>query len=91
MTDRSNSGITTFSDKFSDKPQAMPLSPEKSYSFRIIIDKSSFEILLNDGKYSMTNQVFPNGDFNKLEIQTFNSSTIHHLKINSIESIWGNN
>lgn len=81
----------SFSDKFAGKPQLMPLSLEKSYSFRIIIDKSSVEILLNEGKYSMTNQVFPNGDFNTLEIRTFNSSNIHHLKINSIETKWGKN
>jgi fructan beta-fructosidase len=90
LTDRSRSGITRFSDKFAKKPQIMPLNGEKNFKFQIILDQSSVEILLNDGKYSMTNQVFPDKEFNKMEIKTFHSSKIYHLKIKTIKSIWEN-
>ena len=87
ITDRSKSGIIDFSDVFT-KIQKMPLQNWKIFNIQLVLDKSSVEILLNDGLFSMTNLFFPNENYSTLSIKTTNNLTIKNLKINIIERIW---
>ncbi len=88
ITDRSKSGIIDFSEVFAKNIQTMPLLNEKIYSFQLILDKSSVEILLNNGLFSMTNLFFPNENYSNLSIKTKNNEAIKNLKINSIKRVW---
>ncbi|SDZ65409.1 levanase/fructan beta-fructosidase [Evansella caseinilytica] len=59
ILDRSQSGITDFSETFSTK-QTVQLEQAEDISMQIIIDASSIELFLNDGEYALTSLVFPN-------------------------------
>ena len=85
--DRSGAGVVGFSEKFSEKPQQMPLK-DKIYNFQIILDHASVEILLNDGKYSMTSIFFPTKKFTKIEITGRKSTEIQKLKMNDVKRVW---
>lgn len=87
ITDRNNSGLKDFSDTFAAKPQVMPLH-DMITSFQLIFDKSSVEILLNHGKYSMTNLFFPTENYTNFSVITKNNSAVTSLKIKSISRIW---
>ncbi|WP_295337552.1 glycoside hydrolase family 32 protein [Flavobacterium sp.] len=87
VTDRSNSGQTNFQESFAAKPQVMPIQ-DKITSVQLLLDKSSVEILLNDGKYSMTNLFFPNESYSVLKIITKDQIPLQQLKINAVSRIW---
>jgi fructan beta-fructosidase len=88
VTDRSNSGLKDFNPTFTAKPQVMSLNDKKIDSFQLIIDKSSIEILLNDGQFSMTNLIFPTENYSTLTIISKEDKPIRDLKINSISRVW---
>lgn len=87
-TDRTKSGKTDFSDKFA-VVKTMSVGETVS-EVRILIDKSSVEILLNEGKFSMTDQIFPLKDYDTVTVSSNSVKEIYHLDINSIQSIWRN-
>lgn len=87
ITDRTNAGKKEFSDTFATKPQVIVVD-ESITSFQLILDKSSVEILLNGGKYSMTNLFFPTEDYSNLSIITKNNIPLTNLKIKSISRVW---
>ena len=87
MIDRTKSGNTGFSDKFAAEPQSMPLQ-EKIYHFQIILDKSSVEVLVNNGRYSMTNQLFPEHNYTDISISGVGNTAIKNLQINEVRSCW---
>lgn len=91
ILDRRKSGKTDFSDNFADKIHTLPFSDaEKEADVRIIIDRSSIEIFVDDGKYVMTEQVFPNAPYTGIEISSSTNGVISNLNINHIKSIWNN-
>lgn len=87
MIDRSKSGNTGFSDKFACEPPSMTLQ-EKIYQFQIILDKSSVEILLNNGRHSMTNQLFPENNYTNISISGVGNTAIKNLKTDEVRSSW---
>lgn len=64
--DRMKSGKTDFSDVFA----AVTTAPTHGKVNRVLIfiDKSSVEVFDGDGKFSLTNLVFPSVPYNKLKI-----------------------
>lgn len=83
--DRRKSGIVDFSEAF----PAVTVSPtfEKSgkVSLRIFIDRSSVELFGNDGKFVMTNLVFPNEPYSRLSVKSGGGNAkISNLKIYSL-------
>lgn len=88
VTDRRNSGKKEFSEKFAEKPQVMQLAGDKITNVQLVLDKSSIEILLNDGRHSMTNLFFPNENFSILNIITKDNKPVQNLKISSVKPVW---
>lgn len=84
IIDRSKSGKTDFSDKFADQKQTLTLE-EAFQNFQLIIDQSSVEILINNGKYSLTNQVFPNEPLSNFRITGNGKKRFSNFIFNSIE------
>ncbi|WP_395067418.1 glycoside hydrolase family 32 protein [Flavobacterium sp.] len=90
-TNRMKSGKIDFSETFASKVQKMPLSGAKITSFQLLMDKSSIEILLNDGRFSMTNLFFPKEDYSIISIKSKDKKKIKNLKINAVKSVWNKN
>ena len=72
--DRTQSGVTDFSENFPAVTIAPTHETSGKLNLRIFIDKSSVEIFDADGKYSMTNLVFPSLPYTKLEITSDGSN-----------------
>ena len=89
ITDRRISGKINFNENFANTYQSMPLY-DSIYNFQIILDRASIEILLNDGKYSMTNIFFPNEKYSVMKIISKCDSKIGILEINKIKRVWPN-
>lgn len=66
--DRSTSGDTSFSKKFSKHKVIAPLQVEKKYKLKLYIDKCSSELFINKGKTTMSNLIFPTEPYNTLDL-----------------------
>lgn len=87
-TNRQNSGKTGFSDKFAAKVQQMKVPELEQMKFDIFLDRSSVEIFLNHGKYSMTNQFFPSEAFSEVTIKSGSGLKMENFSISKMNSIW---
>ncbi len=86
--DRCHSGIVDFSQDFPAVTVAPTFENDKKISLRIFIDKSSMEVFGNNGKFVMTNLVFPTMPYSTLSISaTGGSAKIENLKIYSIKEL----
>ncbi len=86
--DRRHSGIVDFSQDFPAVTVAPTFENDKKISLRIFIDKSSMEVFGNNGKFVITNLVFPTMPYSTLSISaTGGSAKIENLKIYSIKEL----
>ncbi len=65
--DRSRSGETSFNDDFNTVTTA-PLATAKAQTLRIFVDRSSVEVFEKEGRYTMTNIVFPNEPYSLVKV-----------------------
>lgn len=65
MMDRAKSGITDFGKDFA-AVTAAPVEIQDTYTLRIFVDKASIEAFDGDGKFAMTNLVFPDEPYNRI-------------------------
>ncbi len=63
--DRTKSGLTGFSRDF-PAVTAAPVERSGTYTLRIYVDSSSVECFAGDGKFVMTNLVFPDEPYNRM-------------------------
>jgi len=83
--DRTRSGITDFSENFPAVTVAPTHETDGHVSLRIFVDRSSIEAFGNDGKFVMTNLVFPTHPYTTLSIDACSGKArIENLKIYSI-------
>lgn len=85
--DRTQSGITDFSEGF----PAVTVTPTHEASgriaLRIFVDRSSMEVFGNDGRFVMTNLVFPRTPYTALSVSAEGGNAkIENLKIYSLKS-----
>lgn len=71
--DRRNCGLNDFNRKYVSEPIA-PLASRESYKVRLLVDKASTEIFINDGETVMTNIVFPTQNYSSLSFFALNQS-----------------
>jgi len=86
--DRRNSGLTNFSEKFSNTvSKASFVYPLEEVTLQILLDKTSIEIFINNGETVMTEIFFPNTPFQSLKLNTTNNSdvSIDNLIISQLE------
>lgn len=82
--DRSESGITDFSNDFA-VPTVAPASDAKEQRVRLIVDLSSIEMFDGNGWWAMTNLVYPETPYNKVEVISENGTCkVKSLKIYSL-------
>ena len=85
--DRTKSGIVDFSENFPAVTVAPTFEQNGKVSLRIFIDRSSIELFGNDGKFSMTNLVFPNEPYSTLSVSSNGGKArITTLKIYSLKN-----
>ncbi len=83
--DRSKSSVA-FNANFAEKPIKAPLTAKKSYTVRLLVDKASTELFVNNGEVVQTNTVFPTEVYNTLRFKTekgtlnLNDITVYKLK-----------
>lgn len=86
--DRRNSGIVDFSQDFPAVTVSPTFESGKKVSLRIYIDKSSMEVFGNNGKFVMTNLVFPTKPYSTLSVSSKGGNAkIESLKIYSIKEL----
>ena len=69
VMDRSKSGKVDFSNDFPAVPAA-PVHAGKTLRLRLFVDRSSIEAFGEDGKFVMTNLVFPSSPYNQMSFGT---------------------
>lgn len=82
--DRRRSGLVDFSSDFPSATVA-PTSASKHQTLRMFIDRSSIEIFDGDGRFVMTNLVFPRSPFTTISFQSNGRSKINNLKVWNIK------
>jgi fructan beta-fructosidase len=87
--DRTNAGVTSFSEHFPGRHTA-PFQPENDeIRFHIFVDRSSVELFLNRGALVMTEIVFPEGGFTQIRLYASGGpATLKEGTIYNLEGIW---
>lgn len=84
--DRSKSGLVDFSNNFAATEIKAPLVAKDSYKIRLLIDKASSEIFINDGEVVQTNTMFPTEPYNSLDFNTEGGSiNVENIKIYTLK------
>ncbi len=86
--DRTKAGIADFSDAFAKKHKA-PLS-EDTETLRIYVDQSSMELYVNDGSLVLTELVFPNEPYDKVQFKG-DRTMVTEVSGHTFQSIWTDN
>lgn len=86
--DRTHSGLTDFNDNFASIQHAPIEHISGSTNVTVILDRSSVEVFLDDGKIVMTSLVFPTKSYQKLLINLENNSVINNVELSNLHSIW---
>ena len=69
ILDRRTSGLSAFKDNFASEMKA-PLTAGKEYRIRLLVDKASVELFVNEGETVMTSIFFPTESMNSLKLFT---------------------
>ncbi|GMN09938.1 glycoside hydrolase family 32 protein [Croceitalea sp. MTPC9] len=92
IVDRTKSGKKDFQQDFGNKLHYMAINelPQESFEVRILMDTSSMELFINDGQFVMTEQLFPNENYTKLNIENNEDSIVmlRDFGIAKISTIW---
>ncbi|MDE0562008.1 GH32 C-terminal domain-containing protein, partial [Algoriphagus sp. NF] len=81
--DRGQSGLTEFNEEFKTLHNAPDLGLQYK-KLKLFIDRSSIEVFFNDGEQVMSEVVFPNSPYTRLETQGFGNT----VKVHQLKSIW---
>ena len=84
--DRTQSGVVDFSNDFPAVTVAPTHSSGRTLGLRIFVDRSSVEVFGEDGRFAMTNLVFPHEPYNTMTIRPRNGkASVSNLKIYSLK------
>nr|WEI57563.1 putative GH32 family protein [Micropterna sequax] len=70
IVDRSKSGIIDFSTNFGSTAIKAPIHKSATYTIRLLMDKASSELFVNNGEITLTNTLFPTEPYNTLMINS---------------------
>ena len=83
--DRKKTGLIDFNDRFAMGMNA-PLIKREAYRIRLLIDKASAEIFVNEGEITMTTLFFPTETMNQLKFYSNDGKfSVENIKINNIK------
>ncbi|MBK7627120.1 MAG: glycoside hydrolase family 32 protein [Bacteroidales bacterium] len=87
FVDRTRAGRSDFSGKFAGISSSAYEAGDK-LKFRILMDASSSELFVDNGKLVMTNLVFPTESYIKLKVFSKGEVTLENAVFYSLKSIW---
>ncbi len=83
--DRKQSGLTDFNDRFAMGMNA-PLGKKDAYKIRLLVDKASAELFINEGEITMTTLFFPSECMNQLKFYNKGGIlSVENIIINNIK------
>ena len=83
--DRKKGGLIDFNDRFALGMNA-PLIKRDVYRIRLLVDKASAEIFVNEGEITMTTLFFPTETMNQLKFYSNDGKfSVENIKINNIK------
>jgi fructan beta-fructosidase len=83
--DRKKSGLTDFNDRFAMGMNA-PFIKKDAYRIRLLVDKASAELFINEGEITMTTLFFPTEPMNQLKFYSQEGKfSVEDIKINNIK------
>jgi sucrose-6-phosphate hydrolase SacC (GH32 family) len=86
--DRTNSGISDFSEGFSGISTA-PYTTGKTMKMHLFLDASSAELFIDDGKLVMTSLYFPSENFTRLKLSSKGGSArLEKAEFYELDRIW---
>ena len=84
--DRTQSGIVDFSRDFPSVTVAPTYQDDNKISLQIFVDRSSIELFGDNGRFVMTNLVFPNKPYSTIEVSARGGKArLENLKVYSIK------
>ena len=86
--DRRNSGLVGFEKTFAGIHEQTYKSLDTIANVRMIVDRSSVEIFVDDGRYVFTNQVFPTEPFTQFEIASKSALYFKNINVFLVKPIW---
>ena len=88
FVERSQSEELYFSPYFNGR-HAVSINDSKVINLKVLVDKNSVEVFLQNGEYAITDLIFPRDDSRGLEFYVEDGEvTINSLEIHSIKSTW---
>lgn len=84
--DRTQAGISDFSQDFPAVTVSPTFTGNGKTSVHMFIDRSSIEMFAKDGKYAMTNLVFPNEPYSSISFSSEGNAKISNLEIYSLKN-----
>ena len=84
--DRTQAGISDFSHDFPAVTVSPTFTEGGKTSVNMFIDRSSIEMFAKDGRYAMTNLVFPNEPYSSISFSSEGNAKISNLEIYSINA-----
>ena len=86
--DRSRSGITDFHPSFAVKHGANLALEERQLHLHIWVDRNSIEVYANQGRVTLTDQIFPDAPLQSIEISTKSGqTTLTSLQLHTLRSV----
>ncbi len=86
--DRSKSGLIDFEKTFAEVHKQFYTSSDTLVNVRMIVDRSSVEIFVDEGRYVFTEQVFPSEPFSQVEFASVSAPYYKDIKVFLVEPIW---
>lgn len=83
--DRSKSGAIDFTTNFTTGEINAPLVKKNSYKIRLLIDKASSELFVNDGELVQTNIMFPSEPYNTLTFEANDSISVENINVYNLK------
>ena len=78
--DRTKSGLTDFSNNFASVNVA-PLVKKNTYQIRLLVDKASTELFVNNGELVSTNIIYPTEPYNSLILESTGKVVVEDVNI----------
>ena len=82
---RAKSGLIDFAPNFSTGDINAPLVKKNSYKIRLLIDKASSELFVNNGELVQTNIVFPTEPYNSMKFEAAGSISVEDINVYNLK------
>ena len=86
--DRRKSGLVDFEKSFAGVHNQVYKPSDTIVNVRMIIDRSSIEIFVDEGRYVFTDQVFPKEPFSQFEIASESATYFRNIDVFLVKPIW---